>query len=430
MVARQTICLRQLAAGERAREVAFGRFLANARVTAARLLEGWSEPTKAAVAERHVLAIQDTSEINFATTPSRRRGLGEIGKGVGRGVLLHAMVAVDACSGACLGLVAGAAYTRDKGRVSVPHRERLLQDKESHRWIATAQAAKPVLARAAHVTIIGDRESDLYAAWAMVPDANVDLLTRVMQDRAVVSGGTLAGVAAALPFVDTATIHLPATHKRLGRVARLSLRFAAVEVRRSHQLDARGLAKSVALTLVDVIERDPPTGVEPVHWRLLTTHGVADPAAAWQIVGWYRQRWTIEQMFRLMKTQGLRLETSQLADAAGLIKLAIVAAKAATVILQLTQARDGTTGEPACLVFTEPEQVALDAVQARLEGKAAPRNPHRARSLAWAGWIIARLGGWDGHPSSRAPGPITFCRGLQYFRAIAEGWTLRDVCMP
>ena len=179
-----------------------------------------------------------------------------------------------------------------------------------------------------------------------------------------------------------------------------------------------------------MIERDPPTGVEPVHWRLLTTHGVADPAAAWQIVGWYRQRWTIEQMFRLMKTQGLRLETSQLADAAGLIKLAIVAAKAATVILQLTQARDGTTGEPACLVFTEPEQVALDAVQARLEGKAAPRNPHRARSLAWAGWIIARLGGWDGHPSSRSPGPITFCRGLQYFRAIAEGWTLRDVCMP
>ena len=160
--------------------MAFGRFLANARVTAARLLEGWSEPTKAAVANRHVLVIQDTSEINFATTPSRRRGLGEIGKGVGRGVVLHAMVVVDARSGACLGLVAGTAYIRDKGRVSVPHRERLLQDKELRRWITTAQAAKPVLARGAHVTIIGDRESDLYAVWAVVPGANIDLLTQFM----------------------------------------------------------------------------------------------------------------------------------------------------------------------------------------------------------------------------------------------------------
>src|SRR5208282_2785846 len=45
---------------------------------------------------RHVLAIQDTSEINFRTTSERRRGLGEIGKGVGRGVLVHAMLALDA----------------------------------------------------------------------------------------------------------------------------------------------------------------------------------------------------------------------------------------------------------------------------------------------------------------------------------------------
>ncbi len=149
-----------------------------------------------------------------------------------------------------------------------------MQDKESCRWIATAQAAKPVLARAAHVTIIGDRESDLHAAWAMVPGDNIDLLTRVMQDRAVVGGGTLAGVAAALPLVDIATIHLPATHKRAGRVARLSLRFTAVEVRRSHQRDAGGLPKSVPLMLVEVIERDPPTGVEPVHWRLLFTEAV------------------------------------------------------------------------------------------------------------------------------------------------------------
>jgi hypothetical protein len=39
----------------------------------------------------------------------------------------------------------------------------------------------------------------------------------------------------------------------------------------------------------------------------------------------------------------------------------------------------------------------------------------------WAGWIIAKLGGWDGYPKSKPPGPITFRHGLEYFKSIARG---------
>lgn len=430
MVARQSICLHRLSEGCRAQEVGFGRFLANDKVTIARLLEGWSERTVSAVKGRHVLAIQDTSEINFRTTPQRQRGLGEIGKGVGRGVLVHAMVAVDAATGSCLGLVAGAVYTRP-GRIQTPHRQRTLKDKESRRWIETAAAAKPVLAQAASVTVVADRESDIYAEWATLPGENFHLLTRVMHDRAVAGGGTLASVATKLAFVATRTVDLRATPKRAARQAVLSLRFGAVEVQRPEGPDAKGLPKTVALTLVDVIERDPPKGVEPVRWRLLTTHEIADVTAAWQIVDWYRLRWTIEQLFRLMKSHGLQIEDSQLAHAEGLIKLAAIATKAATVILQLVQARDGTSGEPARHAFGEPELAVLDGLNAKLQGKTAlQKNPHPERSLAWAGWIIAKIGGWDGYPSSKPPGPITFRHGLQYFRAIVDGWTLRNVCMP
>ena len=66
------------------------------KVTAERIIESWAESTVAAVEGRHVLAIQDTSEIHFNTTPQRRRGLGEIGKGNNYGVLLHPLLAVDA----------------------------------------------------------------------------------------------------------------------------------------------------------------------------------------------------------------------------------------------------------------------------------------------------------------------------------------------
>lgn len=95
IVTRATSCVRRAADGERAQTVRYGRFLANEKVTLEALLAGWSEQTRFAAAGLHVLAIQDTSEINFKTTPERRRGLGEIGKGGGRGVLLHAMLALD-----------------------------------------------------------------------------------------------------------------------------------------------------------------------------------------------------------------------------------------------------------------------------------------------------------------------------------------------
>src|SRR5437763_1507031 len=130
MVLRSSVCVRRLAGGRRSQEVRFGRYLANSKVTSERLIEGWREQTGPAAAGRHVLAIQDTSEINFATTVARRRGLGEIGKGVGRGVLIHGMLALDADSGSCLGLVAGRVWTR-KGRVIIPHDKRALEDRES-----------------------------------------------------------------------------------------------------------------------------------------------------------------------------------------------------------------------------------------------------------------------------------------------------------
>ena len=141
MVVRATSCVRQAAGGGRAQIVRYGRFLANEKVTLAALLAGWSEQTALAAAGRHVLAVQDTSEINFKTTPARRRGLGEIGKGGGRGVLLHAMLALDADSDACLGLVAGEVWTRP-GRVTIHHAKRPLEERESRRWLSTAGAGQ------------------------------------------------------------------------------------------------------------------------------------------------------------------------------------------------------------------------------------------------------------------------------------------------
>jgi len=425
MAARASVCLRRLAGGRRSQIVAFGRFLANGRVTLERLIEGWGAGAAKACAGRHVLAIQDLSEINFRTSKERRRGLGEIGKGLGRGVLLHAMLAVDAEDGGCLGLVSGDIWTR-QGRVTSDHQKRPLEEKESERWLTTAEAAKRVMAQAAMVTVIADRESDIYAEWARLPGPNFHLLTRVMHDRRLVGGDLLS--TAKLKTGSEAEVELRAREGRPKRKAKLAVRFGPVAIRRPAHGSVKGLPGSVKLSLVVVTEVDPPPDAEPILWRLLTTHKVPDAVTAWQIVGWYQQRWTIEQLFRTLKQQGLQLEDSQLDTAERLIKLTAIAAHAACVTMQLVHARDGRSGQPAEIVFTEPEIHALGDLLPEIEGQTqAQKNPHPPRSLAWAAWIIAKLGGWDGYASSRPPGPITFKHGLQEFRAIALGWSLRDV---
>lgn len=391
-------------------------------------MAGWGTQIAAACAGRHVLAIQDTSEFNFATSKQRDRGLGEIGKGGGRGLLLHAMLGMDAETGGILGLVSGRVWTRD-GRVTTPHRQRPLSAKESQRWLSTAQTAKAVLQRAVMVTEISDRESDFYEKWAHLPQPGFHILTRAQSDRAIEEGGGRLS-SAPLREAGTAVVDLPARPGRPARAARLVARFGTVTLKRPGHLAHHGaeLAKTIRLSLVEVSEVDAPAGAEPILWRLLTTHTLDDAAMAWRVVGWYRQRWTIEQFFRTLKQQGLRLEDSQLDTAERLIKLTAIAAHAACTIMQLVQARDGSSAQAAGIAFTPAEIETLHALLPEVEGKTAlQKNPHPPNSLAWAAWIIAKLGGWDGYPKSKPPGPITFRHGLEYFQSIARGWGLRDV---
>ena len=425
MVRRRSVCLRRLARGRRREIVAYYRFLSNEQVSVERLIEAWGEPTSLMCADRHVLAIQDTSEVKFRTQAQTRRGLGPAGHGNCHGLLLHAMLALDAETGGCLGLVAGRIWTR-AGVAEIPHEQRLLADKESERWLRTAQEAKAVLDEAACVTVVADRESDIYAEWTRLPEANFHLLTRAMKDRRRVGGGKLS--TAKLAPAGEVLAEIAARPGRAARTARLKVRFGPVEIARPSNTIEPDLPRSVALHLVEVVELDPPSGAEPILWRLLTTHQVSDPKAAWRIVGWYRQRWAIEQFFRTLKQQGLDLEASQGDSAERLLKLTAIAARAACTVMQLVHARDGKSAQPALIAFTPPEIEVLQALVPELEGAtAAQKNPHPRHSLAWAAWVIAKLGGWDGYKSSKPPGPITFANGLQEFRAVAHGWSMRDV---
>jgi len=273
------------------------------------------------------------------------------------------------------------------------------------------------------VTVIDDREGDIYAKWATVATQDFHLLARAMQDRVLADGRRLYEAAAALPIADVSTIEVAARGDRPGRHAELALRFGRVSLKRPQGPGLQDFPETVELTLIEVVEQDPPAAIEPLHWYLLTTHAVSEPTAAWRIVDWYKKRWTIEQLFRILKTQGLQIEDSRLETADRLLKLAAIAAKAAAITLQLVQARDGQSTDQASIAFNQHEVQVLAALGRQYEGRTKLQsNPHPTRSLAWAAWIIARLGGWDGYPRTK-PGPITIKHGLEYFLSIAQAWS-------
>lgn len=427
-VERVTVNLRAVGDG-RAEWVGFSRWLNNPSVTAEEIALHSAAALSERVAGLHVLAIQDTTELNHARHAGRIRGLGPSGNGRDPGLFVHPVLTIDAGSGALLGLAGMQIWTR-KGPASADYRSQPIEEKESYRWIKGAASAKNALASAALVTVIGDRESDIYEEFDRIPDARTHLLTRACRDRALVGGGRLFDITESWPIRHRLTLEVRAQPGRPARTAKVAVRFDEVTIKRPGNCSDPNAARKLTLRLVEVRELDPAID-EPIHWRLLTTHAVTTVAQALQIVTWYRQRWHIEQLFRTSKSQGLDLESSQVEAAEALFNLAAIAMIAAAKIMQLVLARDGTVDRPATDVVTIEQLPILEALQTKLEGKTSKqKNPHTHHSIAWLAWIIARLGGWTGYASERPPGPITMRRGWQRFEQMAQGWTLRNVCTP
>jgi hypothetical protein len=237
-----------------------------------------------------------------------------------------------------------------------------------------------------------------------------------MNDHAVVEGGTVRKALTRWPVAGQAVVELRERANRRPRNANLSLRFGSVVLQRPKNTMEKGLPANIAVNVVEVIEPRPPKEAEPVHWILLTTHDIKTLADAWQIVAWYRQRWIIEQFFRTLKLQGLRIEDSQLATADRLCKLVAIAASA----VQLVQARHGRDTQTASLAFTQHEIKLIAILNQQMQGNTArQKNPHPPNSLAWAAWVIAKLGGWHQY-EAKPPGPITFHNGLTAFRTAAS----------
>jgi hypothetical protein len=419
MVSLGTLVLKDLG-GNRAGEVAAHRYLSSPLVTSQRVLEALGARTGLACAGRRVVAAQDTTEVSFAGSSAGRGGLGPGGDGKRPGFFIHAVVAVDADAEALLGLVGARIWTR--GPKPVAHRNtRPMEGKESRRWSEGAQMAADQLGTASQVVVVADQEADIYSHFARRP-SGVDLLVRARHDRTLANGGSLFAQAAQWPVhTDSLVAVAPRGPGDKGRVAQVGICSSRVIIARPASAQASDPA-SLELGLVEVRELNPPPGVKPLLWRLATTLPVDGPEAAREVARLYRLRWRIEEVFRALKSDGLRLEDTQVRDPDRLLRLSALALGAAARIIQLVDARDG--GSRPMSDVLDPGLTKAVAALSRAKQGATPRqtNPHPEGSLAWVAWVVARHGGWNCY--GKPPGPKTMAKGWERFCATLTGFLI------
>lgn len=405
---------------ERRDEMKLHRVLSSPQVTSERIIEDFGQSTARAAQGRRIIVAQDTTEINFPTHTTSKLGAG--GNGSTPGFFVHAAVAVDVEEESVLGLADAQIWTRrpkDTGRVSDRHK-RKLEEKESYRWLQTTQAVAERLHTAKECIVVGDRESDIYQLFEQCPEG-VQLLVRARHNRKIAAQEKLYEAALNWPVIDSYKVEVAARgpgNKK--RTAKMELRCGRVLL-----CGPKGQQKerTKELTFVHAQEIDAPKHVRaPLCWRLLTTREGTDKKAAREAVNLYRLRWRIEQSFRMLKSHGMKLEETQVQDPHKLFNLSAMAMGCAVRIIQLVDARDGST-RPARDVASQDEIKAAQALLPTLEGRTKKQqNPYPTGGLDWLSWIIARLGGW--HCYYKPPGPKTMRDGWQKFAAIAQGFTL------
>lgn len=432
----KSLCVRSIAE-TRAEQISFYRFLNNERVSQEEIIENQLERYKLSEQEGHLVCISDSTEVSLGSHRGRVKpeGLGYVGRTNGLGFHVHPTLLIEVeqnCQAKIIGYSSIQIWHREEVKETWKNKKYKslpIEEKESNKWLVSAQESKIRLPKARMLTMIGDREADIYEEFVEVPDERTHLLIRSCQNRLLADGTKLFERLSEAEVCGEYEILIQAD-KRVGRkkrVARIEVRFREVEIAAPHRY--QGAIKCVRVRAIEAREVGFE-GKDAVHWRLLTTHEVKDFADALQMIEYYCLRWQIEQMFRVLKRQGLELEATQLESAEAIKKMCLLAIPTALQIMQLVEEREGgqrQLGE----AFTAEEKECLKAILPRIEGKTEKqKNPHRQEKLAWGAWIIARLGGWSGYKSDRPAGVITMKNGLKKFNQYYQGYRLarEDVC--
>lgn len=418
-------------------------FLANPKAQFNKLIQPHHQnTTQEAASLPVVLAVGDTTYLNYKSIKAKRDGYGPIGNG-GNGLILHTTLAVEPEQGQSLGLLWQKLWHREtkakppanetpkqkKARQSQERkidRSKPFEEKESYRWVeALKTVAKQfqevqkqlaetseLIDQKTRIIHIFDREGDIAEVFDQVRQIErTGVIVRAAHDRCLDSNNAhLWEHLSIQPIQFYQEVELPETAKRSARTASLAVRFCPIQLRAPRRLDNPDPFEVYAVYADEI---DPPEGEEAVSWMLLTTEPVTNATLAATILRWYTYRWHVEEYHKILKS-GCKAESYRLAATSMEALLGFLTVIAAQ-LLRVTYLHRTQPDAPAEAVLRPVQLDVLKAMSSKLP---------KLLTVSWAVESVARLGGYLEHRRKTPIGIQVLWRGWLKLESVCEGWQL------
>ena len=435
------------ACSDRAEMVAAYRFFDNDKVDFESVLAPHIDASCRRVARQHVaLLVQDTTELDLTRPEKQMQGTGPLHRGKRCGALLHLLHAFST-DGTPLGTVYAEAWARED-RTDQPKRgtsarrvichQTPFEDKESYRWLETAEQCETVKAECpeTQLVMIADRESDIadviaycksqeHFDWVIrsgsdrisakkAKDEPSQRVVQQLKQRQVVATRQLA-VRSRVAWGNSTLKQHPSQADRDAREITVTIHRGTVNLNDSRRGQRYRLDGGLKVNAVLVSEVNPPQGVQPVEWLLLTSLPIRSKKQVEKIIDYYQQRWVIELYFKTLKS-GCKIESRRFEHLDRFLPslaLYMIVAWRSLYVCRVSRSH----AESSCeLVYSESEWRSVWQI---VKGSVPPRRPPRLMEMTR---IVAELGGYVNRKHSGPPGPQSTWLALQRMHDIATCW--------
>ena len=393
------------------------RLFQNDQVTFDAVAEQHWKQTRQTKPGRYLL-ISDTTEIDHFSHPATE-GLGQIGSGSGRGMHLHNCLVYN-CKGSLIEGIAGALVHY---RIKVPKKEtrqqRLNRIRESEVWgnLVHEVGVPPEGSQWIHVF---DRGGDNFEAMCHIQLRECDWVIRAAKlNRNVLTENNekvslQLALDQALPL-GSYELHLRSRPGVKARIAKIQVSVVTVRFPRPRKISKwvrQCGIDQLKTNVVIVKETNPPKGVRPVHWILLTSLPVRTFEDAWQVIEDYENRWLVEEYHKVLKT-GCSVERHALRSADRLEPLLALISVVGVRLLQLKLV--GRSQKDAKAATHVPSSWLKCLKLAR------PKVQLTGMTVYTFFRELAKLGGFLGRKCDGEPGWQTIWHGYQKLHSLLDG---------
>lgn len=368
-----------------------------------------------------VLILHDTSELDYSGLAI---DLGPIGGGLNRGYLCHNSLAVMP-TGEVLGLTNQILFRRP--RVAKNERKAASarrKDRESRLWKRGSEAT-PAAPEGKLWVDVADRGADVTEFLAYEIEHGKHFLVRSKSNRRVLLQAPdaekpvpakLHDWLRQLPEQGRRALHVTSGPGRSARDTEVAVAFVKLQIRPPRQ--ARGEHGRALLTVwaVRVWEPNPPAGVEPLEWMLLTNVAVNTVDDAWERVDWYKCRWILEDYHKTLKS-GCSVEDMQFTTEDALQPSIAIVSVVAVGLLWLR----GVSRTAEAHSRKASERFPPMMIRVLLAWRYPKEPPQVDVTVHEFCYALARLGGHQNRKSDGPPGIVVLWRGWTKLQLMTAG---------